>query len=82
MDIELFCAIDRVVTYGHKLLLRRIRLEIFTLCKGKKNRTKRVASLRNCVHRVNGVRIAFKTLLGPLIEFKLSPLNVDIIWYQ
>ena len=52
MDIELFCAIDRVVTYGHSLLLRRIRLEVFTLCKEKKNRTKRLRLCRTvCVER-------------------------------
>jgi hypothetical protein len=42
----------------------------------------KVESLQNCVHRQNGVRIAFTTLLGPLVEFSLPSLNVDIIWYQ
>jgi hypothetical protein len=53
MDFELFCASDRVVaTYGHNLLLRRIRLEVFSLCKEKKNRTKKVASCRTlCIER-------------------------------
>jgi len=42
MDFELFCAIDRVVvTYGRNLLLRRIRLGVFTLWKEERNRTKK-----------------------------------------
>jgi len=73
MDLELFCATDRVVvTHGHNLLLRRMRLEFV---QGEEQVKKKGASLQNCVHRENGVRIAFKTLLGPLVEFPLPPLN-------
>jgi hypothetical protein len=49
---------------------------------GKEEQNKKVASLQNCVHRENGVRIPFKTLVGRLVEFPLPQLNVDIIWYQ
>jgi len=50
MDLELFCATDRVVvTHGHNLLLRRMRLEFV---QGEEQVKKKVLLCRTvCIER-------------------------------